>query len=76
MITEGEFLTLLDDELSLRVNPEDLARDIDALPGWDSLHVLRLLSVLEARTGRTLALTEMLEARTLGCVLEMAARDA
>ncbi|MFH8747482.1 acyl carrier protein [Streptomyces rimosus] len=76
MITEDEFLTLLDEELSLSVARQDLARDIDSLPGWDSLHVLRLLGVLEARTGRPLALTELLEARTLGRVLELAVRDA
>ncbi|MGA4848556.1 phosphopantetheine-binding protein [Streptomyces sp. G5(2025)] len=75
MITEDEFLELLDEELSLSVTREDLARDIDTLPGWDSLHVLRLLAVLENATGRSLALTELLEARTLGRVLELAAHD-
>ncbi|AWN27780.1 phosphopantetheine-binding protein [Streptomyces sp. NEAU-S7GS2] len=64
-MTETEFLTLLDEDLGLRLSVEDLSRDVDTLLHWDSMQLVRLLSVLEARTGKSIALTTLLEARTL-----------
>ncbi|MDS1270913.1 phosphopantetheine-binding protein [Lipingzhangella sp. LS1_29] len=75
MIDEAEFLELLDEELGLRVTPEDLTCDLDALEGWDSLHLLRLMSALESRTGRGVRLTDVIEATTLGQVLDAVVRD-
>ncbi|MFV2117031.1 acyl carrier protein [Streptomyces sp. Act-28] len=64
-MTENEFLKLLDDDLGLRLSAEDLSRDVDEVAHWDSMHLVRLLSLLEARSGKSIALTSLLEARTL-----------
>jgi acyl carrier protein len=76
MITESEFLSLLDLELGLPVGPADLGRDVSEVAGWDSVHLLRLLSVLESRVGRPLPLAELLAVRTLEGIRELAVRDA
>jgi acyl carrier protein len=76
MLTETEFLALLDIELGLPVGPGDLHRDMAEVAGWDSVYLLRLLSVLESRIGRSLPLPELLETRTLQGIHQLAVRDA
>ncbi|MFF2025467.1 acyl carrier protein [Streptomyces sp. NPDC058171] len=60
-----EFLTLLNDELGLRIAPEDTDRALTDLPGWDSLYLLRLVTALEGRTGRSISVIDVLEAPDL-----------
>ncbi|MFP3992331.1 acyl carrier protein [Streptomyces sp. E11-3] len=43
----------------------DLDTMVDELPVWDSVYLLRLLTVLEEDTGRALPMRLILEARTL-----------
>ncbi|GAA3947070.1 hypothetical protein GCM10023085_31590 [Actinomadura viridis] len=52
-------------EVGLPVGAGDLDLELDRLPGWDSLYLLRLLLGAEAATGRRLDLADLLEARTL-----------
>ncbi|MGW4897287.1 phosphopantetheine-binding protein [Kitasatospora sp. NPDC004240] len=65
--TDGltELITVAADELGLPIGPEDADLDFDELPGWDSLHLLILLTALERITGRRLSLPDLLEARSL-----------
>jgi hypothetical protein len=60
-----DFLALLRDELALPVSAEDADRPLTEIPGWDSVHVLWLLSVLERKNGGALFLPEALQAETL-----------
>lgn len=60
----AEFCTLLEEELGLHLTPEDLDRPLDDVPEWDSVHLLRLVTVVESVTGRRLPVAELLEAVT------------
>ncbi|MCX5208629.1 phosphopantetheine-binding protein [Kitasatospora sp. NBC_00240] len=72
--TDGlrELITVAGDELGLDIAPQDATVDFDELPGWDSLHLLTLLTALERVTGRRLSLPDLLEARTIAEVFEIA----
>ncbi|MEA5360359.1 acyl carrier protein [Amycolatopsis sp., V23-08] len=61
----GDFITLLRDELGIPVEEADVHRDLDEVAGWDSVHLLVVLSSLERVTGRRMSLPHALEARTL-----------
>ncbi|WP_031525362.1 acyl carrier protein [Streptomyces sp. NRRL F-5123] len=65
MNTLDEFVSVIRDELGLPVTVDDASRGFDELPGWDSVHLVWLLSVLERRTGRSVSLPDVLEARDL-----------
>jgi acyl carrier protein len=67
-----EFLTLIRDELGLPVTAADTGQKLSDLPGWDSMHLLWLVSVLEQRYGRTLGIVDVLEATTLAEVYGVA----
>ncbi|MGW0737465.1 acyl carrier protein [Streptomyces sp. NPDC002851] len=58
-------IALFRDELGVELTERDLDTDLDALPGWDSVHLLRLVLLLEEGTGRRLPLPDVLEARTV-----------
>jgi acyl carrier protein len=60
-----DFLALVNDEMGIPVSSEAASLDLDEVAGWDSLHLLSLLTVLEERTGRAIALPAVLEARSL-----------
>ncbi|MER5494284.1 acyl carrier protein [Streptomyces sp. NPDC002454] len=66
-----DFLTLLHDELGLRVTPEDTDRALTELTGWDSLHLLRLVTALEARTGRSISVIDLFEAPDLRRIYQL-----
>lgn len=66
MITIDEFVSIVRDELGLPVTSQDVELSFDELPGWDSVQMLWLLTILEQRTGRSLSLPDMLEASSLG----------
>ncbi|WP_416955837.1 phosphopantetheine-binding protein [Streptomyces sp. Agncl-13] len=63
-----DFVVLVRDETGLEVTRENVEAGFDALPGWDSLHLLTLLTVLERETGRSLSLPDVLEAPSLAHV--------
>lgn len=75
-MTEAEFVELLDSELGIQLEITDLGKDVDELTEWDSVYLVRLLSVLESRTGNDIPFSELLETRTLGGVRELAVRGA
>jgi acyl carrier protein len=60
-----EFVAVVRDELGLAVTVADSGRSFDELPDWDSVYLLWLLTAVERRTGRTISLPDVLEARTL-----------
>lgn len=67
-----EFAELISDHIGIPVTGDDLRRNVDEIPGWDSLHVMWLLTVLERETGRRLSLPDVIEAPTLAHVYELA----
>ncbi|MFF9587496.1 acyl carrier protein [Streptomyces achromogenes] len=67
-----EFVALVRDETGLAVTIEHLDAGFDQVPGWDSLHLLRLTTVLERETGRTLSFPDVLEAPSLGRLYALA----
>ncbi len=60
------------DEIGLAVGSEHLDVGLDQVPGWDSMHLLRLVVVLERETGRPLSLPDVLEASNLGAIYLLA----
>jgi aryl carrier-like protein len=72
-----DLVTLVRDEIGLAVAAEDADRDLDTLPGWDSIHLLTLVTVLERVTGHAITVIDLLEAPTLGGIHALiAAEDA
>ncbi|MCF3131977.1 acyl carrier protein [Streptomyces olivochromogenes] len=59
------FLALLREELGLDVTAREAGESLVNLPRWDSLHLLRLVTLMEEETGRRLSLSPVLQARTL-----------
>ncbi|RGA03960.1 acyl carrier protein [Microbispora triticiradicis] len=73
-ISREEFVDLLQDEIGLAVGGDDLGRALDEVPGWDSLHLLTMLVLLEKRVRRPLSLPDFLEAASLESVYELVNR--
>jgi acyl carrier protein len=67
-----DLLTVVRDELGIEVAADDAGRDLDELPGWDSMHLLWLLTLLERDTGRQLSLPDLLHARSLEQIYSVA----
>jgi acyl carrier protein len=67
----AEFARLVRDEtgLPLGTTPAEesalLDADFDALPEWDSLYLLKLVTALERALGRSVPVGRLLEARSL-----------
>jgi acyl carrier protein len=61
----GEFVALVRVELGMPVTVEDVGRELTELPGWDSMHLLWLVTLLEQKTGRNISVIELLEAPNL-----------
>jgi aryl carrier-like protein len=72
MIGIEEFADLVRDEMGLPVTAGDLALGFDELPGWDSVHLLSLLTLLERATGSAVSLADVLEAPSLEAVYKLA----
>lgn len=68
-----DLVALVRDELGLPVTRQDADADLDTLPGWDSVLLLQLLTVLEKATGRSLSLPDVLEAPTLARIYQLVA---
>ncbi|GAA2139616.1 acyl carrier protein [Kitasatospora kazusensis] len=71
-ITTEEFVQLVNDDIGVQVGASELEADFDALPGWDSLHLLKLVTALEKSTGRKVPVGRLLEARSLGEIHRLA----
>jgi hypothetical protein len=60
-----DFVALLRDGLGLAVTAADVTASFDQVPGWDSVHLLWLLTTMEETTGRRVALPDVLAASSL-----------
>ncbi|MFF0824831.1 acyl carrier protein [Micromonospora haikouensis] len=65
MTTIDDFLAIVSAELGLPVRHEQVGLPLDSVPGWDSIHLLSLLTILERETGRQIALPAVLQATNL-----------
>ncbi|WP_231607903.1 acyl carrier protein [Streptacidiphilus albus] len=63
--TPEDYVVLLRDATGLDLDLPALESDFDSLPGWDSLHLLKLVSALERATGQRIPVGRVLEARSL-----------
>ncbi|MDH6118813.1 acyl carrier protein [Kitasatospora sp. GAS204B] len=72
MNSAEDFVVLIRDEIGLPVTRADLELGFDQVPGWDSLHMLRLVTVLERETGRTISFPDVLQAQSLGSLYRLA----
>lgn len=60
-----DLVALIRDELGLPLTSEDADRPLDDVAGWDSVHMLWLVTALERQTGRGVSMPDLLEARSL-----------
>jgi acyl carrier protein len=67
-----DFVEIVRNELGLPVGTQDAALSLDDVPGWDSLHLLTLLVVLERTTGRRISMPDVLQADSLHQIYELA----
>ena len=74
MISIDEFLAILRDQVGVDASGDDLDRALHELDGWDSVHLLSLLTIVERASGRPLSLPAALEATTLHELYAVAAR--
>ncbi|NUK03401.1 acyl carrier protein [Streptomyces lunaelactis] len=65
MRTVVDLISLANEHLGTDLKPDDAGRELTELPCWDSVHLLRLVSLLETELGRQVPVAEMLEARSL-----------
>lgn len=72
MNTIDDLLDLVRDQLGLPVTTEDASRALDEIPGWDSVHLLWLMTTMESRTGRRIPMLDVMEAATLAEIYEVA----
>ncbi len=72
MRTVQEFADFISDEFGLLLTADDIRRNLDDLPGWNSVNMLRLIVVLERATGRSFSLPAFLEADSLERIYTMA----
>jgi acyl carrier protein len=63
--TIDDFVALVRDELGLPVTTDTVGLEFDRLDGWDSVHLLTLLTALERATGHRISLPDVLEAPSL-----------
>ncbi|MBZ9640169.1 MULTISPECIES: phosphopantetheine-binding protein [unclassified Streptomyces] len=68
-----EFRILLEEELGLHVDADDLDRPLDDFPDWDSVLLLRLVTVVESLAGRRIPVADLLQARTFRQLYEAVA---
>jgi acyl carrier protein len=73
--TIGDFVALVRDELGMPITVDDIDRELNGLPGWDSMHLLWLVTLLEKRTGRTVSVIDLLEAPNLAHIYDLATAD-
>jgi acyl carrier protein len=69
--TIEDFVAIVRDEVGLPVTTENVGAGLDELPGWDSVHLLSLMTVLEQYTGRRVSLPDALGATSLAGIYEL-----
>ncbi|MFI0479608.1 phosphopantetheine-binding protein [Actinomadura sp. 9N215] len=74
MLTRAEFVELLQDEMGLEITEQDLPRDFDEVAGWDSVHLLTILLLLEKRSERPLSLPDFLDVGNLESIYRLVTR--
>lgn len=67
-----DFVAFVREEIGLPVTAQSVGESFDRLPGWDSVHLLTLVTGLERQTGRRLAMAEILEAASLSDIYGLA----
>ncbi len=70
-----EFVGLVRDELGLPVTVEDAGREFNELPGWDSMHLLWLVAILEQQIGRSISVIDVLDAPNLEYIFDLTVRS-
>ncbi|WP_240139885.1 acyl carrier protein [Streptomyces sp. MUM 178J] len=70
----AEFCALVTEELGVALTPQDLDRPLDDFPEWDSVYLLRLVTVVESVTGRRIPVADLIEAATFRQMHEAAVR--
>lgn len=65
MLTEQEFLVLVRDDLRLPLRDPAASAGLDQAVNWPSIHLVRLLVGMEARTGRRVPMERLFEHSTL-----------
>ena len=71
----GDFVGLVRDELGLPITVDDIDRELNDLPDWDSIHLLWLVAHLEQKTGRTVSVIDLLEAPKLEYIYGLVASE-
>jgi acyl carrier protein len=72
--TFEDFLLLVRDELGLPIDPGQADVQFDEVPGWDSVHLLSLLTALERELGQSVSLPDVLTATSLRDIYRVAVR--
>jgi acyl carrier protein len=73
--TIDDFVALLRDEIGIPVTAHDTSLRLDEVAGWDSVHLLSLLTLLERRTGHSVPFADVLEAETLKDIYALAVAE-
>ncbi|MDJ0744617.1 MAG: acyl carrier protein [Xenococcaceae cyanobacterium MO_167.B27] len=60
-----DLIDLMQEVLELPITEQDINIHFDCLDGWDSLHILRLITSIEAETGQKIAVASILQARNI-----------
>ncbi|MFF2963973.1 acyl carrier protein [Streptomyces sp. NPDC057963] len=71
MKTIDDFVTLINEEVGLPVTVDHIAGPLDAVPGWDSMHLLTLLTALERTTGTRVSMPDVLLASSLHDIYDL-----
>ncbi|MFD9036268.1 acyl carrier protein [Streptomyces sp. NPDC059567] len=69
-----DFLSLVHSEIGLSLTPKTVGAGFDELPGWDSLHLLTLLTAIERETGQRVPMTQVLESTSLHDIYALTAQ--
>lgn len=72
MITEEDFIRMVG-ELALPTGGVELSGVLDreALMGWNSLHMLKLATAVERRTGKRVAVGRLMGDKSLGGIFDV-----
>jgi acyl carrier protein len=65
MNNEEDFLRLLRADLGLAIEANELSADLDNVPAWDSMLLLKLVVALERETGRKMPVGRLMAMRSL-----------
>jgi acyl carrier protein len=65
-----DLVDLIQDVLELPITEEDINTNFDDLGGWDSLHLLRLITSIESQIGKRVSVPAMMKARNIREIYE------